>query len=229
MANLEEIKQMLAGGMTVSAIADEVGVSIGYISRLLSAMGLSGSATRKTVLTRLTDEERADAVEMYLRGEPVAAIIIKYELNYNAFYRLITDQGVEMRERSPENRKIRNERLDLAMKLYQKGITLNQIEIETGIRQPEIHREVVRRGIPMRRAYAHKQTHGMVEDEMFSLSDLTDKERALLLPEADPIYGGFDSDGKVGRMDGVGSSDGSGSEAGAGAGGTDLDSTGLEV
>jgi hypothetical protein len=150
-------------------------------------MGLSGSQNRQTVLTRLTPEQREDAVGRYLRGDPVAVIVIQYDLNYNSFYKLLKEMHVELRDRSPEAKTIRNARFDLAIKLYMKGMAVNQIEVETGVRQPQLHREIVLRGIPMRRPTSPATRAHLIDDLDIDLSELTDQDRAVMFPEADAI------------------------------------------
>lgn len=190
MADLEEIKQMVKGGMSVTAIAEEVGLTPGRISQIVNAMGLSDSVQRKSVLNRLTSEQVEEIVQMYQQGDPVAMIIVKYGLNYNAFYKLLSDEGVEYRQRGPEQKKIRDKRMDIAIGLYRQGLNLYQIEIETGIRQPQLHRELHRRGVPLRRG--RKLPPGFDSDldiaddaSEFDLEDLTDREREVLMPEDD--------------------------------------------
>lgn len=190
MADLEEIKQMVKGGMSVTAIAEEVGLTPGRISQIVNAMGLSDSVQRKSVLNRLTSEQVEEIVQMYQQGDPVAMIIVKYGLNYNAFYKLLSDEGVEYRQRGPEQKKIRDKRMDIAIGLYRQGLNLYQIEIETGIRQPQLHRELHRRGVPLRRG--RKLPSGFDSDldiaddaSEFDLEDLTDREREVLMPEDD--------------------------------------------
>jgi len=189
-ADLEEIKQMVKGGMSVTAIAEEVGLTPGRISQIVNAMGLSDSVQRKSVLNRLTSEQVEEIVQMYQQGDPVAMIIVKYGLNYNAFYKLLSDEGVEYRQRGPEQKKIRDKRMDIAIGLYRQGLNLYQIEIETGIRQPQLHRELHRRGVPLRRG--RKLPPGFDSDldiaddaSEFDLEDLTDREREVLMPEDD--------------------------------------------
>lgn len=185
--DLEEIRSMVEGGMSSAAIAEELGVSPGRVSQLLSAMGLSDSVKRKSSVTRLTEEDVQDAVAMYESGAPVAAIILKHGLNYNAFYKMLSTRGIEFRERSESGRETRKQRKDLAVKMYLKGISLAQIEIESGIRQPEIHRELHIRGIPLRRSrlLRPRDILDMEEDELdFDVDELTDTERSLL-PEDD--------------------------------------------
>jgi len=189
MVSTDEVRRMVEGGMSVAAIAEELDVSSARISQLVHALGLGDSVKRKSSLSRLTPEDIADAIAMYQDGQPVAAIIMKHKLNYNSFYKLLGDQGIEMRDRGPEGKDLRKDRLDLAVSLYERGISLYSIEVETGIRQPEVHRELHKRGIQLRRtsralAALGKLGMGMTEDDI-DLDNLSDRERELLKPEDD--------------------------------------------
>lgn len=148
--NVEELRAMVEGGMSVTAIAQELNVSTGYISKLIAQLKL-GKAMRRSALSRLSDEEREEAVKMYLDGAPVQAILHEFNLNYNAFYKLLSEENVEMRQRSESAKADRKLRMDHAVALYEEGLPLWQIERDTGLRQPQIHRELHLRGVPLRR------------------------------------------------------------------------------
>jgi transposase len=185
MADLEEIKSMFVGGMSVSAIAEELEMTPARVSQLLTALGLSDSAKRRSSLSRLDDEQVAEAIQMYLDDRSVVEIILKFHLNYNSFYRLLREHGIEYRARSSEAKNDRAERMDLAIRMYIKGVPISQVEIETGIRQPMLHRELHLRGVPLRgHPFRRKKGAGALlsEDDrdLIDLEELTGREVALL-------------------------------------------------
>lgn len=188
MATIDEIKAMVESGMSMEAIAEELGESVGRVTQIVRAMGLGGSAKRKSALTRLTREQISEAIEMYGRGVSVLEIIERFDLNYTSFYKLLRDEGVGMRERGEEGKEIRKDRIDLAVKMYVKGESLYTIEIETGIRQPVLHGEIHRRGIPLRRKRRVGVGGSKIRDEdddLFDVDMLTDRELEILSPEDD--------------------------------------------
>ena len=187
MADMDEIRAMVEGGMSITAIANELKLSTSHISRIVNALGLSDSVKRRTVLTALTPAQVEEVVRLYLDGESAARIILQYNLNYNALYRLLNEQGVALRVQGPDVRELRKQRLDWAIRMYIEGASINNIEIETGIRQPVLHLELARRKVPLRKFLRQTAGPGFdTSDGMLELFELTDREHELLRPEDDP-------------------------------------------
>jgi hypothetical protein len=143
---------------------------------------------------RLTEDEVVELIDAYNNGGNVGALTLKYGLSYNAFYGLLRIRGVKYREMRLAEKDDRQARVERAVEMYQKGFKLLPIEIETGIRQPIIHAELARRGIPLRRSGSgsgsrsgdagvmSRKDPGADEDLLAELEELSDRERALLMP-----------------------------------------------
>lgn len=180
MIDLEELKQMVAGGMSITAIAEELGVTPARVSQLVSALGLSDSTTRKSVLNKLTEEDKEEIVRMYQEYRPVTEILARFGLNYNALYKLLAQCGVEFREHNESAKEARRARLDHAVRLYVRGHPIVTIEAETGIRQPVLHRELHARGIPLRGRGQKVQPLDHEDDVDLALESPTAREQAVL-------------------------------------------------
>jgi transposase len=187
MADLDEIRAMIEGGMSITDIAAELDITPARVSQLVTAMGLSGSAVRKSVLTRLSPEQVENIIKMYNEGASVIHINVKYGLNYNAFYRLLRDNGVKYRDRGPEAMEDREERIQQALRLYMRDVPIQQIEAETGIRQPIMHRELHARGIPLRGRgkYARAKLGLEGDTDIIDLAEPTTREENILQKDAE--------------------------------------------
>jgi hypothetical protein len=186
MVDTEEIKQMAVGGMTIASIAEEVGVTAQYISQILKAQGIEKAKPRRTVLSRLEDGEIERCINEYLEGAPVHVLLYKYKINYNALYTLLRENNVELRS-SKANKEVREERIRRAIELYLEGVLIADIEAETGIRQPVLHKELHQRHVPLRRGRGGKvKRKEPLERYDIDLDDYTSEEIDLLLPEDDP-------------------------------------------
>jgi len=207
MTDVQEIREMLEGGMSVASVAEEVGLSKSRIYRIAHALGISVNITGRGRAAQLTDEQIDEIIEAYNADENVSNLLMRFDLSYNALYKLLREHGVNYREVKHDWHQERALRLDRAVDLYVKGIPVLQIEIETGIRQPVLNRELKIRGLETRREAKRRTIAPMLgsiagEDEFIAdaderrrklralideMDDLTEREKAeLLLPEDDP-------------------------------------------
>ncbi len=179
--NLEEIREMVEGGMSVTAIAEELELSASHVSKLISALGLGDAKTRRTALSRLSPEDVQRIISLYLDNAPVGIICTDWGLSYNALYKLLGDNGVELRAHSVASTEVKNQRMDAAVRMYEAGARLYDIEEETGIRQPQLHRELHKRKIPLRKTTKAVTKLGFDPDLMVdqAFSNPTAVERLL--------------------------------------------------
>jgi len=142
----DEIMAMHGGGMTVSQIAAEVGMSSTRVYQVLVKLGL----TPNRPTSRITPEMEQTIIERYIEGVPVPKIASEAQIDYAQIYKILRANEIPTR-RGPEGKSIMQERLDMAIEMYQKGTTIADIVNETGIYQPRLHLELRRRNVPLRR------------------------------------------------------------------------------
>lgn len=180
--DLGELQDMLDAGIPVGDIAEELGVTSARISQLVTQLGLRGKVGRRSCLTELFPEDVESIVQRYISGVSVAELIYEYGLNYNAFYKLLRQNNVELRSRGKTELQYHQERMDIAVRMYINGARLHTIFSETGIHQPALHRELHRRDVPLRRPNYGRSRLQDVED--IDVDELGEVEK-LLMPEED--------------------------------------------
>lgn len=139
----EEVLEMADAGLRPAAIAEEMDVSVTVIRKILKKYGKSSGGPRAI-------DGEDEAVEDYVKGEPIPTILGKYSLTYSQLYSILTRHEVPIRKVSNAN--VRQQRLNLAIEMYKAGEPLWRIKNETGIAQPTLHAELHSRQIPLRRA-----------------------------------------------------------------------------
>ena len=152
MGKREEAKEMSEKGAPVDQIALELDVAQSTIYRWLRETGAEMKDRVKSVLDKLTPAQRQDITERWLGGSSAWSLIQEFGLNYNAFYRLMREEGVEYDAKKDERALDRTDRMDTAVKMYEGGEYLWKIKLETGVYQPALHEELHKRGIVLRRA-----------------------------------------------------------------------------
>lgn len=149
-----EAANMQAAGMPAEAIAAELGVSIPYLYKLYKQAGieLEPSGGRRSIVDDLDDEAKELIIRVYQTREvPLSSVLAEFGMSYNQMYTLLRREGVDIREFVDNERATRAMRMDIAVKMYEDGAKLWLIEDETGIRQPQLHNELHKRGITLRR------------------------------------------------------------------------------
>jgi transposase len=147
----QAILEMNQAGAPPTEIAEELEVSVSTIYRILNQLGATSQRGKKSVLDELSNEDRQTIIQRYIADDPLIDIINEYGLNYNALYRLLREEGVPLKEIKVESKRAVSERMEHAIKLYIKGVPIWKIEAETGVRQPQLHSELHRQGITLRR------------------------------------------------------------------------------
>lgn len=149
-----EAANMQAAGMPSEAIAAELGISVPYLYKLFKQEGieLEPSGGRRSIVDDLDDDAKELLIRVYQTREvPLSSVLAEFGMSYNQMYTLLRREGVDVREFIDNERETKKVRMDIAVKMYEEGARLWLIEDETGIHQPELHRELHKRGIELRR------------------------------------------------------------------------------
>lgn len=142
-SKVTELLSMHESGLSISAIASELGISNQTVRKILKEHGKETARQR----SKGVDEEAI--MQGYLEGTPVPAILKQYDISYTLLYSILAKNNVPTRKVSEAE--ITNVRLDRAVELYIAGAPLWSIRQETGIMQPTLHNELHKRGVPLRR------------------------------------------------------------------------------
>lgn len=146
-----ELVEMLKKGAPPAEVAAELDVSLSSVYRIARMYKVTIPGARRSVLDTMTEEDRNSAIKAYEDGTSASEIIGIYGLNYNAWYKLLRERGVELAVIQAENEELHSARMEHAIELYTKGVFLWKIVSETGIAQPQLHAELHKRGIKLRR------------------------------------------------------------------------------
>jgi len=139
-----EIAAMWDAGMTIPAIANELGTSAQTIRNLLKSLGKDTSRAAKKPAV-----DEVAVCEEYTAWRPIPEILKKHDISYTILYRILREGKVTLRKVSETE--ITNVRLDRAVDLYIAGSPLWAIKQETGVAQPTLHAELHKRGVTLRR------------------------------------------------------------------------------
>lgn len=139
-----EIAAMWDAGMSVQAIATELGTSAQTVRNILKGMGKDTSRAAKKAAV-----DEVAVCEDYVAWRPIPEILEKYHITYTILYRILRANKTELRKVS--EKEISDVRLDRAVDLYIAGSPLWAIKQETGVAQPTLHAALHERGIQLRR------------------------------------------------------------------------------
>ena len=137
-----ELLAMHDGGIPISEIAREMGMSNDTVSRILKEHGRDTSRKAKPV-------DETGITQDYLDEVSVPDILAKYGISYARLYKVLEDNGVPTRKAAQSE--VKSKRLEHAVSLYQNGMPLWAIKQETGVSQPTLHEELHKRNVPLRR------------------------------------------------------------------------------
>lgn len=149
-----EAANMFAASMPSDDIAEELGISVPYLYKLLKAQDieLAASGGRRSIVEDLDDDVKEEIIRVYQTREvPLSVVLAQYGMSYNQMYTLLRREGVDIRKFIDHERTTKKHRMDIAVQMYEDGAKLWLIEDETGIRQPEMHKELHIRGVALRR------------------------------------------------------------------------------
>ncbi len=148
-----EVIEMFKAGMSSGDIAIEMDVPAKDVRAVLEEAGLLEHPGRKSMAASIDAPTRKELITDYLNNKvPAIQLIQRYGLTWNAFYKILDEEGIQFREVRQVDKLARAQRLERAVEMYLGGARLWEIENETGIRQPVLHSELHKRGVPLRRA-----------------------------------------------------------------------------
>ena len=136
-----EILQMHAAGMNAVAIAEELGIAVTTVRKVLK------KKKQPTPAAVPVDEEAVTAE--YTKGVAAGEILRKHSISYATLYRILAAHNIPTR--AVATTAGRHLQLEAAVKLYTEGAPLWAILQETGVAQPVLHNELHRLGAPFRR------------------------------------------------------------------------------
>lgn len=151
-------------GMNVAELAKEFEVSRPTVYRILSEQGVELRYRHMGAYEELGEERTAEFIKRYSDNEPIKKLLTEFGITHNQMYSLLDDNGIRPRTRQRQISKARSGALDHAVDLYENSnLTLADILAETGVHQPQLHSEIHKRGIQLRRhklAEARKAVYG---------------------------------------------------------------------
>lgn len=152
----DRIREMIARAyqettVQVREILHEFDITAPTLYRILDEFGIPRrGAGSQRLSNRLTDTEIEDILTRYAQKEPVIDICRLYRIDAVAFYGLLNDLGMSPRTHSKEYLQDRKAQLDNAVRMYEEGWVIWFIEMETGVAQYQLYKELRRRGVELR-------------------------------------------------------------------------------
>jgi transposase len=151
-----EIVQMYESGVSVVDIEVEMDVSRTVIYRILKSEEVPLRALRNIGRPSHLDNMSEADIEAfaldYAGGMKIWELMDKWKIRSSkSLYELIHLLQIPLRLTSKSNLEAKELRIKKAMQMYKDGFYLWEIENETGLFQPEIHKHLHRRDIPLRR------------------------------------------------------------------------------
>jgi hypothetical protein len=151
----ENIVVMYQSGASVASIVEEIeGVTAHDVRGVLKEHGIMKGPGRRPTIAEDLDENTTNAMldDYYKENISVREIVEKYQLGrVDRLYMILRELGQPARTFIKENVQARGDRFDHAMELYQAGVPIWKISLETGINHVQIQEERHRRGIPGRK------------------------------------------------------------------------------
>lgn len=145
-ADKAEILDMLEMGIAVQEIALELGIHETTVYKLRREAGYEGP-----VKDPLEGVDFDKVIEEYERGDRMQDITERHGLGSTTLiYKILATMGVPMRKYQKVLDAGWRRQLDEACALYEGGEMIRTIVKETGVPQPTLHKELHKRGIPLR-------------------------------------------------------------------------------
>ena len=139
-----EIVEMLKQGFSTLEISEECGWSRGTIRKIRRAANVETTS-------KLWSYDTDGIAQAYIDGGKLRDIAVKFEIDVSMIYKVLQAVGVPIRKYDPFVQEGRKRQLDEACAMYEAGYLIHEIEIECGVSQVMLHKEVRVRGIPFRR------------------------------------------------------------------------------
>lgn len=151
---VEIIEMGNTGQMSAGAIAAEVNVSTQTVISVLREYGVPiGPAGRTKLTDRMEPQALEDLLERYTGSEePIRVLLEDFGLTHGQLYNILAQTGTPRRRYTREKIQGRKDQFMHAVEMYAEGHPLWKIKEETGVHQPQLHAELHRRGVPLRRS-----------------------------------------------------------------------------
>lgn len=149
---VEEIAEMLDEGLSVGTIAEELDISESTVRRVMKKQNLS--TKRDHTLLDLVDTD--SLIEQYLKWDSISDILTRHKVTRPQLYYILQQTGTEARTKDVNWAEAQANRLAHAITLYKEGWVISEITAETGIHQPQLHEELARLQVPLRRPHPRR-------------------------------------------------------------------------
>lgn len=143
------VVEMAMKGATPEIISGETGISVAVVYRILKEEGLKAARKPHGI-----GKEESDAMcKKYAETQtPVSALLIEYGVTHQQLYVALAERSIPTRAWVAGDSVVRNGdvRKDRAVELYRQGVPIWKIEMDTGMRGPDIYKVLHVRGIALR-------------------------------------------------------------------------------
>lgn len=143
-AEIENLIEML---IPVRQIAEECFVSTSTVYNVRRAMGIHGRIPGLTLADKLPAD---DIVQQYRNEVPIRKMCEEHGVSPTVIYAVLQKAGEPIRKYSSIYQEARKRRMDEAVEMYKAGMFVHEIVEASGVHQPVLHKELRRRGVPLR-------------------------------------------------------------------------------
>ena len=155
--------EMFKNGVSVSRIADKIGKSSVTVYNWLTSAGLRQK--NRTNLRKYSKSQKQKALEMYQKGYTLKQISEEIGAAKMTIYNWIMRSDVELRKRT-YSQKYTKETVENAVKLYQNGMTMEQIAAEIGCCIFAVRCWIDKADVPFRRSADYNRTRFGEKDKV---------------------------------------------------------------
>lgn len=148
-----DILNMYQQGVSVDTIADEFGYDKKTVYRLLRSKGVLKEKGRYSILDKFSEETLNEFTKDYITGMKMRDMCEKYDISSPSVYAVLSQLGIQPRTLNREYLTAKKSQMDQAVQFYIDGWELWRIEVETGVSQPSLHKQLHIRGVKLRREY----------------------------------------------------------------------------
>lgn len=143
-----QIEELYKSGMNIRKVSKELKINSGRVNDYLRELG----ALRTTRLTKdELDVLRNKIKELYLSGKRISEIEKEINLSHNAIQKHLKDSGVKLRSYSEDADIKFKEYIEEVIRLYNSGLSPNDIGKKIGKAGRTIHHLLVKAGVEIRK------------------------------------------------------------------------------
>lgn len=143
------ILDYFANGARPLDIAQTMNVRVAQVYSVLREQGIAtGHRGRPGVMDKFTSAEIEQLAQDYEETEkPVHEILREYGISYQQLYSILGVLALPTRNYSVAKIKSKKARIDRAIQMYLDDKTIDEIQLETGVGNSYLYRELRRRGM----------------------------------------------------------------------------------